>query len=71
MALLTCSDAERSTTELLRGVFVTDGVGSYAVRTSQTSGGVPIDCDQTGISTEAMLRGAVVRIDGEYAFQTQ
>lgn len=68
---LTCADTERSTEELIRSLFVRMDDGSFAVKTTESSGGDPVDCDMAGIPSLEMLRGAIVREGSEFALQVQ
>lgn len=68
---LTCDDTELSTEQLVRELFVVMDDGSYAVKTTTSTGGDPVDCDLTEYPTLAMLRGAIVRVDGVLALQIQ
>ncbi len=71
MALLTCDDAGRSTIELLRGLFVRMDDGSFAMKTTTVAGGDPMECNESEIPTQNIVRGGIVRVGGVLAMQIQ
>ncbi len=68
---LTCTDSLRSAAELIKSAIVGVGDGSYALKVSTTTGGDLVECADGETPLEEMLRGAIVKVGSEFAFQIQ